>query len=87
MDCNISFLVQFRQYVGKADFLVFRTLNQHGFLGQLQEKKLVSHLIHGAYFSLVFIGFTVYRFLHCIFFLDTFHELIRIFVVISIMKF
>ncbi|VAI31472.1 unnamed protein product [Triticum turgidum subsp. durum] len=28
------------QYVGKADFLVFRTLNQHGFLGQLQEKKL-----------------------------------------------
>ena len=32
-----------RQYVGKADFLVFRTLNQHGFLGQLQEKKLVSN--------------------------------------------
>jgi len=31
-----------KQYVGKADFLVFRTLNQHGFLGQLQEKKLVS---------------------------------------------
>jgi mediator of RNA polymerase II transcription subunit 25 len=29
-----------KQYVGKADFLVFRTLNQHGFLGQLQEKKL-----------------------------------------------
>ncbi|XP_042456574.1 mediator of RNA polymerase II transcription subunit 25-like isoform X9 [Zingiber officinale] len=28
------------QYVGNADFLVFRTLNQHGFLGQLQEKKL-----------------------------------------------
>ncbi|KAG2634297.1 hypothetical protein PVAP13_2NG195200 [Panicum virgatum] len=29
-----------KQYIGKADFLVFRTLNQHGFLGQLQEKKL-----------------------------------------------
>lgn len=29
-----------KQYVGKADFLVFRTLNHHGFLGQLQEKKL-----------------------------------------------
>ncbi|XP_073019857.1 mediator of RNA polymerase II transcription subunit 25-like isoform X2 [Primulina eburnea] len=27
-------------YVGKADFLVFRAMNQHGFLGQLQEKKL-----------------------------------------------
>lgn len=33
-----------RQYVGKADFLVFRAMNQHGFLGQLQEKKLVSHV-------------------------------------------
>ncbi|XP_059655542.1 mediator of RNA polymerase II transcription subunit 25-like isoform X2 [Cornus florida] len=29
-----------RQYVGKVDFLVFRALNQHGFLGQLQERKL-----------------------------------------------
>ncbi|KAL0380741.1 UNVERIFIED_CONTAM: Mediator of RNA polymerase II transcription subunit [Sesamum angustifolium] len=29
-----------RQYVGKADFLVFRAMDQHGFLGQLQEKKL-----------------------------------------------
>ncbi|KAF5745287.1 mediator of RNA polymerase II transcription subunit 25 isoform X2 [Tripterygium wilfordii] len=29
-----------KQYVGKADFLVFRALNQHGFLAQLQEKKL-----------------------------------------------
>ncbi|XP_077232710.1 phytochrome and flowering time regulatory protein (PFT1) isoform X3 [Tasmannia lanceolata] len=29
-----------KQYMGKAEFLVFRTLNQHGFLGQLQEKKL-----------------------------------------------
>ncbi|CAK7326531.1 unnamed protein product [Dovyalis caffra] len=33
-----------KQYVGKADFLVFRAMNQHGFLGQLQEKKLVSYL-------------------------------------------
>lgn len=33
----------YRQYVGKADFLVFRAMDQHGFLGQLQEKKLVSH--------------------------------------------
>ena len=42
--CLILFIshVLCRQYVGKADFLVFRTLNQHGFLGQLQEKKLVS---------------------------------------------
>lgn len=32
-----------RQYVGKADFLVFRAMDQHGFLGQLQEKKLVSY--------------------------------------------
>ncbi|PRQ40409.1 putative von Willebrand factor, type A [Rosa chinensis] len=29
-----------KQYVGRADFLVFRAMNQHGFLGQLQEKKL-----------------------------------------------
>ncbi|KAE9605673.1 hypothetical protein Lal_00025102 [Lupinus albus] len=29
-----------RQYVGKADFLVFQAMNPHGFLGQLQEKKL-----------------------------------------------
>ncbi|CAH1416868.1 unnamed protein product [Lactuca virosa] len=29
-----------KQYVGKSDFLVFRAMNQHGFLGQLQEKKL-----------------------------------------------
>ncbi|XP_054824941.1 mediator of RNA polymerase II transcription subunit 25-like isoform X3 [Prosopis cineraria] len=29
-----------QQYVGKADFLVFRALNPHGFLAQLQEKKL-----------------------------------------------
>ncbi|CAJ1932284.1 unnamed protein product [Sphenostylis stenocarpa] len=29
-----------KQYVGKADFLVFRAMNSHGFLGQLQEKKL-----------------------------------------------
>jgi mediator of RNA polymerase II transcription subunit 25 len=28
-----------KQYVGKADFLVFRAMNQHGFLGQLKEKK------------------------------------------------
>lgn len=27
-------------YVGKVDSLIFRTLNQHGFLGQLHEKKL-----------------------------------------------
>jgi hypothetical protein len=31
-----------KQYVGKADFLVFRAMSQHGFLGQLQDKKLVS---------------------------------------------
>ncbi|OEL18291.1 putative E3 ubiquitin-protein ligase ARI7 [Dichanthelium oligosanthes] len=29
-----------RQYVGKAEFLIFQTLNQHGFLQQIQEKKL-----------------------------------------------
>ncbi|KEH27966.1 mediator of RNA polymerase II transcription subunit 25 isoform X3 [Medicago truncatula] len=29
-----------QQYVGNADFLVFRAMNPHGFLGQLQEKKL-----------------------------------------------
>ncbi|KAL5553490.1 hypothetical protein UlMin_040891 [Ulmus minor] len=29
-----------KQYFGKADFLVFRAMHQHGFLGQLQEKKL-----------------------------------------------
>ncbi|KAI4338729.1 hypothetical protein MLD38_023751 [Melastoma candidum] len=29
-----------KQYIGKADFIVFRAMNQHGFLGQLQEKKL-----------------------------------------------
>ncbi|KAJ8774694.1 hypothetical protein K2173_017140 [Erythroxylum novogranatense] len=30
-----------KQYVGKADLLVFRAMKQHGFLGQLQEKKLL----------------------------------------------
>ncbi|GAU44368.1 hypothetical protein TSUD_241810 [Trifolium subterraneum] len=30
--------------IGKADFLVFRAMNPHGFLGQLQEKKLVGYL-------------------------------------------
>ncbi|KAI9084956.1 hypothetical protein K1719_033129 [Acacia pycnantha] len=29
-----------KQYVGKADFLVFRAMNPHGFLAQLQEKQL-----------------------------------------------
>ncbi|XWS64338.1 hypothetical protein CRYUN_Cryun06bG0178000 [Craigia yunnanensis] len=29
-----------KQYVGEADFFVFRAMNQHSFLGQLQEKKL-----------------------------------------------
>ncbi|CAO2145058.1 unnamed protein product [Urochloa humidicola] len=29
-----------KQYVEKANFLIFRTLNQHGFLQQLQEKNL-----------------------------------------------
>ncbi|GFP94588.1 mediator of RNA polymerase ii transcription subunit 25 [Phtheirospermum japonicum] len=29
-----------KQYVGKADFLVFRAMDKHGFLEQLQEKKL-----------------------------------------------
>ncbi|KAF6147392.1 hypothetical protein GIB67_041212 [Kingdonia uniflora] len=28
-----------KHYDGKADFLVFKALNQHGFFGQLQEKK------------------------------------------------
>jgi hypothetical protein len=31
-----------RQNASKADILVFRTFNQHGFLQQIQEKKLVS---------------------------------------------
>ncbi|CAK9176223.1 unnamed protein product [Ilex paraguariensis] len=45
-----------KQYVGKADFLVFRAMNQHGFLGQLQEKKLVSGLRSDLFFpSSVFI--------------------------------
>ncbi|KAJ1256952.1 hypothetical protein BS78_K261100 [Paspalum vaginatum] len=29
-----------KQYDGKTNFLIFRTLNQHGFFQQLQEKKL-----------------------------------------------
>ncbi|KAL0408807.1 UNVERIFIED_CONTAM: Mediator of RNA polymerase II transcription subunit [Sesamum radiatum] len=29
-----------KNYVGKVDFLVFRAMNQHGFLGELQEKNL-----------------------------------------------
>nr|POE55289.1 isoform 2 of mediator of rna polymerase ii transcription subunit 25 [Quercus suber] len=48
-----------KQYVGKADFLVFRAMNQHGFLGQLQEKKKRSfvqsfncHLRHCCYLFL-----------------------------------
>lgn len=45
--CSVDVLILYaatRQYVGKADFLVFRAMNPHGFLGQLQEKKLVSHV-------------------------------------------
>ncbi|GFQ01939.1 histidine kinase 5 [Phtheirospermum japonicum] len=34
-----------RQYAGKADFLVFLALNQHGFLGQLLDKKPVKKVI------------------------------------------
>ncbi|CAH2033927.1 unnamed protein product [Thlaspi arvense] len=37
---TIALLISTRQYVGKADFLVFRAMSQHGFLGQLQDKKL-----------------------------------------------
>lgn len=37
------FVDDIRQYLGKCDYLVFRVLNQHGFLSQLQEKKLVSN--------------------------------------------
>lgn len=40
-----------RQYVGKADFLVFRAMSQHGFLGQLQDKKLVSFVVILRYLS------------------------------------
>ncbi|XP_011070854.1 mediator of RNA polymerase II transcription subunit 25-like [Sesamum indicum] len=29
-----------KKHYGKTDFLVFRAMNQHGFLGELQEKKL-----------------------------------------------
>ncbi|KAF6172938.1 hypothetical protein GIB67_035492 [Kingdonia uniflora] len=29
-----------KHYYGKTDFLAFKALNQHGFLGQLQERKL-----------------------------------------------
>jgi hypothetical protein len=45
--CSVAVLILYdmiRQYVGKADFLVFRAMNPHGFLGQLQEKKLVRYL-------------------------------------------
>jgi len=45
--CSVVVLIVYvvtRQYVGKADFLVFRAMNPHGFLGQLQEKKLVGSL-------------------------------------------
>ncbi|KAJ0433548.1 putative mediator complex, subunit Med25, von Willebrand factor type A [Helianthus annuus] len=28
------------EYVGKCEYIVFRALNQHGFLGQMQDKKL-----------------------------------------------
>ncbi|CAH8382962.1 unnamed protein product [Eruca vesicaria subsp. sativa] len=40
-----------KQYVGKADFLVFRAMSQHGFLGQLQDKKLVSFVAILRYLS------------------------------------
>ncbi|KAL8227648.1 hypothetical protein R6Q57_015232 [Mikania cordata] len=33
------------QYVGKADILAFRAVNQHGFLVQLQEKKLCAVIL------------------------------------------
>ncbi|KAK4399897.1 Mediator of RNA polymerase II transcription subunit [Sesamum angolense] len=33
-------LMNKKHYVGKVDFLVFRALGQHGFLGELREKKL-----------------------------------------------
>ncbi|KAJ0813225.1 putative mediator complex, subunit Med25, von Willebrand factor type A [Helianthus annuus] len=33
-----------KHYTGKCEFIVFRAMHQHGFLGQMLEKKLVSHL-------------------------------------------
>lgn len=44
---NIKKITLYRKHTkhaGKAQYIIFRALNQHGFLGQLQEKKLVSHL-------------------------------------------
>ncbi|KAL1564929.1 phytochrome and flowering time regulatory protein [Salvia divinorum] len=34
-------LMNSKQYIGKADFLVFRAMDQHGYLGQLQDRKLL----------------------------------------------
>ena len=46
--CYVAVLILYpvtrQQYVGKADFLDFRATNPHGFLGQMQEKKLVGYL-------------------------------------------
>jgi len=46
--CSVAVLILYhvtrQQYVGNADFLVFRAMNPHDFLGQMQEKKLVGYL-------------------------------------------
>jgi len=45
--CSVALLILYavtRQYAEKADFLVFRAMNPHGFLAQLKEKKLVGYL-------------------------------------------
>ncbi|PKI51888.1 hypothetical protein CRG98_027721 [Punica granatum] len=72
-----------KQYVGKADFLVFRAMNQHGFLGQLQEKKLCAviqlpsqtlllSVSDKAYrlIGMLFPGVRIFRLIELLFFFD-----------------
>jgi len=45
--CSVALLILYavtRKYEGEAEFLVFWARNPHGFLGLLQEKKLVGYL-------------------------------------------
>ncbi|KAJ0667491.1 putative mediator complex, subunit Med25, von Willebrand factor type A [Helianthus annuus] len=48
----LLYFLFFRHYTGKCEFFVFRAMHQHGFLGQMLEKKLVSHLEPKLSFSL-----------------------------------
>ncbi|KAI4302189.1 hypothetical protein MLD38_037970 [Melastoma candidum] len=59
--------VNSKQHTRKADFLVCRTTNQHGFLGQLQEKKLCAAIQLSSQTPLLSISDEAYRLIKMLF--------------------